>query len=326
MKNNKRNLRIAVVLPAYNEALTVEATIRSFQAELPGAQLWIIDNNSTDQTGKIARETLLALGVGGGVIEESSQGKGNALRRAFHEIEADIYVVSDADQTYPADQVHLLLQPVLDGQADMVVGDRRSRGRYREENKRPLHNFGNWLVQEMVNKLFNASLVDIMSGYRVLSRQFVKSYPILVSGFEIETDMAIHALDKRMRIIEIPINYRDRPEGSFSKLNTIRDGIRVINTITTVLRYYRPLVFFGVASLLLALLGVITAIPVFNDWIRERYVYHVPLAILATGLEIVAIVMAAIGLILDSITQQDKRRFELGLLNRTSRLTGTEGE
>jgi glycosyltransferase involved in cell wall biosynthesis len=317
MKKTGHNYSIAVVLPAYNEAQTVAATIRGFHAELPQAQLWIIDNNSTDETGKIASETILSLGVRGGVIEESWQGKGNALRRAFHEVEADIYVISDADQTYPPEQVHLLLEPVIDGRADMVVGDRRSMGRYREENKRPLHNFGNWLVQEMVNKLFNANLLDIMSGYRVLNRLFVKTYPILVSGFEIETDMAIHALDKRMRIIEIPINYRDRPVGSFSKLNTIRDGLRVINTITTVLRYYRPLVFFGVASLFTSLLGLVAALPVFNDWIRERYVYHVPLAILATGLEIVAIVLAAIGLILDSITHQDKRRFELELLNRT---------
>lgn len=319
MKRPGYNHSIAVILPAYNEELTVAATIRSFHAELPEAQLWIIDNNSTDRTGEIARETMSEIGARGGIIEEARQGKGNALRRAFHEIEADVYVLSDADQTYPAEQVHLLLQPVIDGGADMVVGDRRSKGRYREENKRPLHNFGNRLVQEMVNRLFDASLVDIMSGYRVLSRLFVKTYPVLVSGFEIETDMAIHALDKRMRVLEIPINYRDRPIGSFSKLNTIRDGLRVINTITTVLRYYRPLVFFGIASLLFGLFGLLAAIPVFNDWIRERYVYHVPLAVLATGLEIVAIVMAAIGLILDSITHQDKRRFEIELLNRADR-------
>lgn len=319
MKRPGYNYRIAVILPAYNEELTVAETIRAFHTELPEAQLWIIDNNSSDRTGVIARETMGEIGALGGVIEETRQGKGNALRRAFHEIEADLYVLSDADQTYPAEQVHILLQPVIAGLADMVVGDRRSQGRYREENKRPLHNFGNWLVQEMVNRLFDASLIDIMSGYRVLSRLFVKTYPVLVSGFEIETDMAIHALDKRMRILEIPINYRDRPIGSFSKLNTIRDGLRVINTITTVLRYYRPLIFFGFTSLLFALFGLIAALPVFNDWIRERYVYHVPLAVLATGLEIVAIVMAAIGLILDSITHQDKRRFEIELLNRADR-------
>ena len=297
-------------------------TLLAFHAELPDAQIWVINNNSTDETGEIARSTMHRMGIRGGVIDEVRQGKGNALRRAFHEIQADIYVLSDADQTYPADQVHLLIQPVLEGRAEMVVGDRRSRGRYREENKRPLHNFGNWLVQEMVNKLFNASLVDIMSGYRVMSRLFVKTYPILVSGFEIETDMAIHALDKRMRVLEIPINYRDRPAGSFSKLNTIRDGLRVINTITTVLRYYRPLAFFGTASLLMCLLGLTAAVPVFGDWIRSRFIYHVPLAILATGLEIVAIVLAAIGLILDSITHQDKRRFEIELLNRSDQWQG----
>lgn len=308
--------RIAIILPAYNEEQTIAGTMRAFHAELPQAELWVVDNNSKDGTGRIARETLAALGAKGGVIEESRQGKGNAVRRAFHDVEADIYVMSDADLTYPAEQVHDLIRPVLEGRADMVVGDRHSGGQYQQENKRPLHNFGNRLVQGLVNRLFRASLVDIMSGYRAFSRLFVKTYPILVSGFEIETDMTLHALDKRMRILEISVDYRDRPAGSFSKLNTVRDGMRVINTITTVLRYYRPLVFFGGAALVFALLGLWAGTPVLEEWARERYIHHVPLAILATGLEIVAIVLAAIGLILDSITHQDKRRFERELLDR----------
>lgn len=318
MKSNHSLLgnRIAVILPAYNEEQTIADTINAFHVELPQAELWVVDNNSKDDTRRIAHATIATLGAKGGVIEESRQGKGNAVRRAFHDVEADVYVLSDADLTYPAEQVHALIQPVLEGRADMVVGDRHSDGQYQQENKRLFHNFGNRLVQSLVNRLFGAALVDIMSGYRAFSRLFVKTYPILVAGFEIETDMTLHALDKRMRIIEIPVNYRDRPVGSFSKLNTVRDGMRVINTITTVLRYYRPLVFFGGAALVFALLGLIAGLPVLEDWMRERYVHHVPLAILATGLGIVAVVLAAIGLILDSITHQDKRRFERELLRR----------
>lgn len=316
MKENTINKKVAIILPAYNEELTIEETIKSFHAELPDGEVWVINNNSTDNTSQIAERTLADLCISGGVIHEPRQGKGNAVRRAFHDVEADIYVLSDADLTYPAEQLHELMRPISDGEADMVVGDRRSGGQYKQENKRPLHNFGNRLVQGLVNRLFGASLVDIMSGYRVFNRLFVKTYPILVGGFEIETDMTLHALDKRMRIVEIPVEYRDRPSGSFSKLNTVRDGVRVITTITTVLRYYRPLAFFGGAALIIALLGLIAGFPVLEDWIKSRYIYHVPLAILATGLEIVAILLAAIGLILDSITYQDKRRFELNILDR----------
>lgn len=196
----------------------------------------------------------------------------------------------------------------------MVVGDRHSGGHYAAENKRALHGFGNGLVRGLVNLLFKARLADIMSGYRVFNRRFVKGYPILVEGFEIETDMTLHALDKRFRIVELPITYRDRPAGSFSKLSTLRDGVKVVNTISSILRYYRPLLFFGVAASLFAMVGLLCSIPVFDDWVRSRYIYHVPLAILATGLEIVAIVLGAIGLILDSIAHQDRRNFERTLL------------
>jgi hypothetical protein len=216
--------------------------------------------------------------------------------------------------TYPAAQVQELMAPVVAGKADMVVGDRHSTGHYAAENKRALHGFGNRLVRDLVNKLFDAKLADIMSGYRVFSRRFVKSYPILVEGFEIETDMTLHALDKRFRIVEIPIDYRDRPAGSFSKLNTLRDGARVLYTIVNILRYYRPLVFFGGAAILFAILGIIAGIPVIAEWINEHYIRHVPLAILATGLEVIAMVFMAIGLILDSLTHQDKSNFERQLL------------
>lgn len=306
--------KISIILPAYNEEQTVAETIRAFSAALPSAVLWVIDNNSSDDTGRVARQAILATGAAGGVIWEPRKGKGNAIRRAFHDIDSDVYVLADADLTYPAERVKDLVSPILEGRADMVVGDRHSAGHYERENKRPLHCFGNRLVQSLVNSLFGASLVDIMSGYRAFSRRFVKNYPILVEGFEVETDMTLHALDKRFRIVEIPVEYRDRPEGSVSKLNTIQDGARVIYTIACIFRYYRPLAFFGGIGLVLSFLGIVAALPVFDDWIRERYIHHVPLAILATGLEISAMVMMAIGLLLDSIANQSKRNFERDLL------------
>jgi glycosyltransferase involved in cell wall biosynthesis len=307
---------VAVVLPAYNEELTIAGTIEDFVAHVPEAEIWVVNNRSSDATESVARNTLDKLGVKGGILNERRPGKGNAVRRAFLELNADVYILADADMTYPAERVRELMAPVLAGEADMVVGDRHSAGHYAAENKRPMHGFGNTLVRDLVNRLFNAKLADIMSGYRVFNRRFVKSYPILVEGFEIETDMTLHALDKRFRIVEIPVNYRDRPAGSHSKLNTLRDGARVLNTITNILRYYRPMVFFGLMSGCCALLGLLAAVPVFDDWFREHYIHHVPLAILATGLEIVAIVLVAVGLILDSIAHQDKRNFERGLLER----------
>lgn len=306
--------RIAIILPAYNEEKTIEATLLDFYKFLPEAEFWVINNRSNDSTGPIANDFLKRLDCKGGVIDEPRLGKGNAIRRAFQDIEADIFVLSDADMTYPAFQVCDLLAPVLAEEADMVVGDRISSGRYTIENKRKLHDFGNRLVRYLVNKLFKANLVDILSGYRVFSRRFIKNYPILVEGFEIEVDMTLHALDKRFRILEIPIDYSDRPLDSFSKLNTFRDGARVLNTIGKILRYYRPLFFFGGAAILFSLLGLFAGIPVINEWLVSRYINRVPLAILATGLEIVAIVLSSIGLILDSIAYQDKKNFEQNLL------------
>jgi glycosyltransferase involved in cell wall biosynthesis len=301
-------------LPAYNEEKTIAATIEDFHSALPDVAIWVINNRSTDSTERIARATLERLESVGGVINERRPGKGNAVRRAFLDIDADIYIMADADLTYPAAQVHVLMAPVIAGDADMAVGDRHSAGHYAAENKRPLHSFGNRLVRDLVNKLFHADLADIMSGYRVFNRCFVKSYPILVEGFEIETDMTLHALDKRFRIVEIPVEYRDRPPGSFSKLNTLRDGFRVLSTIGNILRYYRPLAFFGVAGAAVAALGLIAGVPVIVEFLRDRYISHVPLAILATGLGIISIVLMAIGLILDSITHQDKKNFERDFL------------
>ncbi len=305
---------MAVILPAYNEEQTIEGTIRAFHASLPEASIWVINNRSVDATESVARATLSDLNCLGGVLNEPRKGKGNAVRRAFLEINADIYILSDADLTYPAERARDLIIPIIQNQADMVVGDRQSAGHYAKENKRALHGFGNRLVRDLVNYLFKAELVDIMSGYRVFSRNFVKSYPILVEGFEIETDMTLHALDKRFRIVEMSVEYKDRPEGSYSKLNTFTDGAKVLFTIFSVMRHYRPLMFFTGASVLFALAGFLVAIPVFDDWVREQFIRHLPLAILATGLEIIAVLLLAIGLILDSITEQNKRNFERELL------------
>ena len=308
-------MKIALILPAYNEEMTIEATVRAFHVALPEAGIWVINNRSSDKTESIALATLSSLGCLGGVLNESRKGKGNAVRRAFLEINADFYVLADADLTYPADRVRDLLAPVLEGRADMVVGDRHSAGHYAAENKRALHGFGNSLVRSLVNGLFNAELADIMSGYRVFSRRFVKNYPILVEGFEIETDMTLHALDKRYRIVEIPVEYKDRPAGSVSKLNTFSDGARVLFVIMQILRYYKPFVFFGWLSILFFLAGLMAAVPVIQDWIQYQYIRHVPLAILATGLEIVAALMFGVGLILDSIVYQKRLDNERQILN-----------
>ncbi|WP_374407648.1 glycosyltransferase family 2 protein [Hydrogenophaga sp.] len=310
---------VAVVLPAYNEELTIEGTVRDFHSALPDAAIWVINNRSADKTEAIARETLRSLGCKGGVINEQRPGKGNAVRRAFIEIDADVYILADADMTYPASEVVALMEPVLSGAADMVVGDRHSAGNYAAENKRAFHGFGNMIVRDLVNGLFRSKLADIMSGYRVFNRRFVKNYPILVEGFEIETDMTLHALDKRFRIVELPVNYKDRPDGSVSKLNTFSDGMKVLFTIGNILRHYRPMLFFGTAAALTMLAGLLAGLPVVMEFLEYRYILHVPLAILATGLEIVSAVLFAIALLLDSISHQDRRNFERQLLDQASR-------
>jgi len=306
---------IAVILPAYNEELTIGPTIESFWRAIPGAEIVIVNNNSTDGTEEIARDMLASLGARGRVINEKRQGKGNAVRRAFSDIDADIYVMADADLTYPAEMVGALIQPIISGEADMVVGDRLSEGHYARENKRCFHDLGNHLVKGLINRLFGAGLFDIMSGYRAFNRKFVKNYPILVEGFQLETDMTLHALDKRFRIFETPVPYKDRPAGSFSKLNTFKDGAMVIFTIAQILRYYRPMAFFGTLALLFAMAGIIAAMPVFNDWIAHRYIYHLPLAVLAAALEIVAVMSLGVGLMLDSITHQHRMNAERRLLS-----------
>ena len=308
---------VAILLPAYNEAATIEAVIVAFHQAVPEALIYVIDNNSNDGTGDIARTTLANIGAQGEVLREGRQGKGHALRSAFLAIEADIYLLVDADLTYPAERARDLIAPVLRGEADMVVGDRHSGGDYSAQNKRKLHGIGNRLVNRLINYFFGSRLQDIMSGYRAFSRTFVKTYPVMTPGFQVETDMSLHALDKRFRILEIPVAYVDRPAGSISKLNTLSDGARVLFAIFQILRYYKPLTFFGSLGFVAMLLGLAASIPVFNDWLAYRYIYHVPLALLAAAMEIVAFIMLAVGLILDSIAYQQRMNFELMLLQRS---------
>lgn len=305
---------IAIILPAFNEALTIKDTILSFYKELPESKIVVIDNNSRDNTSQIAKNTFEKNNIKGLVLFEARQGKGNAIRLAFSKIDAEVYVMADADMTYPSSQVHELINPIINENVDMCVGDRLSNGVYETQNKRALHNFGNLLVQKLVNKLFNAQITDIMSGYRAFSKKFVKNYPILVEGFELETDMTLHALDKRFKIKEISITYKNRPEGSESKLNTFNDGFKVLYTIFRIFRHYRPFLFFTILSFIFVLLSLISAIPVFSDWILYKYIYHVPLAILATGLGLISIILFVVGIILDSIVYQNRLEFEQRIL------------
>ena len=304
---------IALILPAFNESQTIVATIKEFREHLPDAFLVIVDNNSNDGTGDLARHTLIEIGASGVVLFEPRQGKGFALRRALKTVDAALYVMCDADQTYPASEAQNLLQILADNDADMVVGDRHSSGAYKDQNRRRLHNSGNHFVTLLVNSLFGADLVDIMSGYRAFTRKFARNYPILVSGFELETDMTLHALDKRMTIIETPIEYKDRPIGSASKLNTFSDGAKVLFTIFQLVRYYKPLLFFTSVFVLLSLLGLIAGSAPILDYVRTGEVDRIPLAILATGLEIAAALSLAVGFVLDSIARNNKMLFEKDL-------------
>jgi len=233
----------------------------------------------------------------------------------FRDIDADIYVLVDGDDTYPAKFAHKLIEPIAKGDADVVIGDRHTNGTYKNENKRPLHNFGNNLVKVLINKLFKADLNDIMSGYRVFNRKFVKTIPVNSTGFEIETEMTLHTLDKRFLIKEIPIKYRDRPEGSYSKLNTFSDGMRVLKTIFWVFKDYRPLTFFSIVSLIFFIFGLIIGLPVIDEFIKTSYVEKVPSAILATGLMLFSVISLFSGFILDTIVKQHRENYEL-YLNR----------
>ncbi len=300
--------KIAVLIPCYNEELTVEKVIRDFKKELPEADIYVYNNNSKDKTEELARK------AGAIVVNEYKQGKGNVVRSQFRDIDADLYVMVDGDDTYPAEFVHKLIEPVRKGEADMAIGDRLSNGTYQKENKRPFHEFGNNLVKKSINVLFDTKLKDIMTGYRVFNKRFVKNMPVLSPKFEIETEMSLYALDKKYIIKEIPIIYRDRPEGSSSKLNTVDDGIKVVKTIARMFKDYKPFRFFGIIALILLIVGLLIGIPVLIEFAKTQYITKVPSAILATGIMGLASVSFLCAIILDTVTRQHRENYELNLL------------
>lgn len=307
LKDKNSNQKIAILIPCYNESLTIKKVINDFQRELPGAAIYVYDNNSTDNTYEIA------LNEGAIVKKEPRQGKGNVIRQMFFDIEADYYLMVDGDDTYPAENSKELIAALKEGRADMVIGDRLSNGTYFNENKRAFHDFGNNLVKNSINRLYQADIKDVMTGYRGFNRMFVKSFPVMSSGFQIETEFTIHALDKRFKLVEIPIDYRDRPEGSESKLDTYSDGIKVLLTILKMFKDYKPLLFFSVICLIFFLFGLIFGVPVINEFVRTGFITKVPSSILATGLMVFSLLLLITGLILDTVVTNAKKEYELNL-------------
>ncbi len=298
--------KIAVLIPCYNESKTIEKVVRDFRAVLPEAVIYVYDNNSSDGTDEIARK------AGAVVRYEYQQGKGNVIRRMFGEIDAECYLMVDGDDTYPAEHAREMADKVLQRHVDMVVGDRLS-STYFEENKRPFHNFGNSLVRGSINWLFKNDIKDIMTGYRAFSRRFVKTFPVLSRGFEIETEMSIHAIDKNMHVENVIIQYRDRPEGSESKLNTYSDGFKVLKTIMRLFRTYRPMRYFGCLALILTLISAILFVPIGVTYAATGLVPRFPTLIVCGFILMAAIMSLFSGLILQSMYANRRQQFELDL-------------
>ena len=300
------NKKIAVLIPCYNESLTIEKVVKDYKKVLPEADIYVYDNNSKDHTDEIARK------AGAIVRYEYRQGKGNVIRTMFREIDADCYLMIDGDDTYPAENAREMCDYVLNGKADMVIGDRLS-STYFTENKRPFHNFGNKIVRWSINKLFKNNVKDIMTGYRAFSYDFVKGFPVLSKGFEIETEMTIHAVDKNFKLVEIPVQYRDRPEGSVSKLNTYADGFKVLKTIATLFKEYKPSKFFNIFAVLFLLLGIIIGIPPFAGYFETGLVEKFPSLIFACFMITIALLMWITGIILEVIVKKNRQNYELYL-------------
>ena len=298
--------KIAVLIPCYNESQTIEKVVTDWKKELPEAVIYVYDNNSTDNTAEIARN------AGAVVRYEYQQGKGNVIRRMFREIDAECYIMVDGDDTYPAEFGREMASKVLERKVDMVVGDRLS-STYFEENKRPFHNFGNSLVRGTINRLFKSNIRDIMTGYRAFSYLFVKTFPVLSKGFEIETEMSIHAVEKNMLVENVIIEYRDRPEGSESKLNTYSDGAKVLGTIARLYKNYRPFRFFGIAALLLMIVSAIMFVPVLVTYVQTGLVPNFPTLIVSGFVALAAIQSFFAGLILSTLVEKDRQDFEFKL-------------
>lgn len=302
---------IAVIIPCYNEALTIGKVIDDFRSELTEATVYVYDNNSTDGTAEIARTR-------GAIVKyEPRQGKGNVCRQMFRDIDADCYLMVDGDDTYPAESARSLCAPILAGEADMVVGDRLSNGTYAQQNARAFHGFGNDLVRAMIRWIYGYGFEDVMTGYRAMSRPFVKTFPVLSEGFQIETELSIHAVDRRWRIADVPVEYRNRPEGSVSKLNTVRDGLKVIAMIGTLFKDYRPLKFFSLVALLFCIGGLCAGIPVVTEYLATGLVPRFPTAILAVALMFMAALSLATGFILDAVAKVERKQWELRVYRQT---------
>ena len=298
--------KIAILIPCYNEAKTIEKVVNDYKKVLPEAKIYVYDNNSTDKTDIIAKK------AGAIVRYEYRQGKGNVIRTMFREIDAECYLMIDGDDTYPAENAKEMCDLILNGKADMVIGDRLS-STYFTENKRPFHNFGNKIVRWLINHLFKNKVKDIMTGYRAFSYEFVKGFPVLSKGFEIETEMTIHAVDKNFKLIEIPVNYRDRPEGSVSKLNTYSDGLKVLKTIATLFKEYKPFGFFSFLAVLLAIFATILVVPVFLDYFKTGLVLRFPTLIVSGFIYVFALLLFITGIILQVIVKKNRQNYELYL-------------
>ena len=301
----ERYQSVAVLIPCYNEALTIGKVVDDFRAALPGATVYVYDNNSSDDTATIALEH------GARVKRESRQGKGNVVRQMLRDIDADYFLLVDGDDTYPAEAAALLVEPLMADEADTVVGDRLSNGTYGNENKRAFHGFGNSLVRGLINLLYGFRYNDIMTGHRSFNRVFAKTLPILSPGFQIETEISIHAADKRWRIKQVPIKYRDRPEGSVSKLNTFSDGIRVLGMILSLFKDYKPLGFFSLLAALSFAVGLALGIPVVLEFAETGLVERMPTAIMAVAFCGLGALLLVCGLILDTVVKGHRRDWEL---------------
>lgn len=311
--------KIAVLIPCYNESNTIDKVVKDFRSELPEAHIYVYDNNSTDGTDEIART------AGAEVRYERMQGKGNVIRTMFREIDAECYLMVDGDDTYPAEDARKMCNYVLNNNVDMVIGDRLS-STYFTENKRPFHNFGNVLVRGLINMIYKSKIRDVMTGYRAFSYKFVKTFPVLSKGFEIETEMTFHSLDKNMNIENVIIEYRDRPSGSVSKLKTYSDGFKVINTIIGLFKNYKPFAFFNVVAILLILIGLCFFIPVLVEYIHTGLVPKMPSFLTSIFFFISAIQSFFGGLILQTMSKDKKQEFEITLNQYYDRYKDLLGE
>ena len=297
--------KIAIIIPCFNEELTIANVISDCKKYLPQADIYVCDNNSTDNTAKIAKE------AGVTVIYETKQGKGNVIRKMFREIDADCYVMIDGDGAHPLNYANDMCSLVLKENVDMVIGDRSVA--YFNKNKRPFHNIGNKLVRLIINKIFRSNVKDIMSGYRVMSRFFVKSFPVLSEGFEIETEMTIHALDRKFTIREVPIDYNERPKGSFSKLNTFSDGFLVLKTIFSLFKNYKPFYFFSIIAFILFAVSMILFVPIFIEFLKTSKVPRYPTLIVSGAIATMSLIMWICGIILQTIVRKHNEIYEIML-------------